>query len=86
LKKYRFKAATEGFLFNFFGEEIPRDMDLNEKLRAWKVKAEAPVRFQADVWQRIASRAAMRNQSFARRAGDFFSLPAGLCRVWPSRQ
>ena len=50
--------------------------DLDQKLKAWNVEVETPVRFQADVWQRIAVREAAQEQSFSRRIANLFALLA----------
>jgi hypothetical protein len=61
--------------------------DLDEKLKFWTVKVDAPARFRADVWQRIAAREAQQSVSwpfatFARWPG--FAAVAGfmlLCGI-----
>ncbi|SRR5581483_7139245 len=50
--------------------------DLEQKLKAWKVNAEAPARFRADVWQRIAAREAAREQSFTHQLAGWIALLA----------
>lgn len=39
------------------------DDELKQKLKAWKVSAAIPARFQAEVWQRIAAQEAHRRHS-----------------------
>src|SRR5438067_3941311 len=50
--------------------------DLDQKLKAWKVDVQMPVRFRAEVWQRIAAREAVREQSFGRQLARVFALLA----------
>lgn len=50
--------------------------DIDNQLRAWKVEAEAPVRFQAGVWSRIAAREEARQLSFSHRLAEWFAMLA----------
>ena len=47
--------------------------DLN--LQAWKVELELPLRFQAEVWQRIAARAPARRSKIADLFRNLFAVP-----------
>ena len=48
--------------------------ELDRKLKSWDAKAEAPASFNAGVWQKIAARSAVREQSFAGGLIEMFRL------------
>lgn len=50
--------------------------DLDQKLKGWTVDVQVPPRFRAEVWQRIAAREAVREQSFSRQLAAVFAMLA----------
>ena len=48
--------------------------DLDQILKTWKVDAQSPARFHADVWERIAGHEAERERSLSYRIAGFLAL------------